>query len=60
MKTSKSIYEKLVNFYSISTSRKNMFSGNKLEKMKKAKDEDMELFLMNISQKEISCGGLGR
>lgn len=58
LKTSKAIYDKLVNFYSISTSGQKMSLKNKLYKMKKPKDEDMDSFLMKISQIRDQLQGL--
>lgn len=59
LKTSKAMYDKLVNLYSVSTTQLKMLLRNKLYKMKKSKDENLASFLMRVSQLRDHQQGLG-
>lgn len=58
LKTSKAMYDKLVNLYSIITLGQKMYLRNKLYKIKESKNEDMDSFLMKIYQIRDQLWGL--
>lgn len=59
LKTSRAMYDKLVNLYSVSTTGQKLSLWNKLYRLKKSKDEDMTSFLMRVSQLRDPLQGLG-
>lgn len=59
LKTSKAMYDKLVNLYSVSTRGQKMYVRNKLYRMKKLKDEGMASFLVRFSQSRDHLQGHG-